>query len=82
MAAAFDTKAARVQNLNEGDGTPIHLTIPTPAPWVPLRILGLGKKPAELIQADVFLLTDRTPSIGRHVYLSCGKACARPRNFW
>ena len=25
-----------------GDGTPIMLTIPTDAPWVPLRILGLG----------------------------------------
>jgi len=63
MAAAFDSKAARQQSLNEGDGTPIHLTIPTPAPWVPLRILGLGKKAAELIEADVFLLTDRAPSM-------------------
>jgi len=63
MAASFDTKAAARQGLSEGDGTPIHLTIPTPAPWVPLRILGLGKKSAELIQADVFLLTDRAPAM-------------------
>ena len=26
-----------------GDGTPVHITIPTPNPWVPLRILCLGK---------------------------------------
>ena len=63
MAASFDSKAAQQRNLSEGDGTPIHLTIPTPAPWVPLRILGLGKKAAELIEADLFLLTDRAPSM-------------------
>jgi hypothetical protein len=63
MAASFNQKAAAKQRLSEGDGTPIHLTIPTPSPWVPLRILALGKKPAELIQADVFLLTDRAPSM-------------------
>lgn len=63
LAAAFDSKAAKAQGLDDGDGTPIHVTIPTPAPWVPLRILGLGKEAAELIQADVFLLTDRAPSM-------------------
>ena len=63
LAASFDQTAAKKQSLNEGDGTPIHLTIPTPAPWVPLRILALGKKPAEVVQADVFLLTDRAPSM-------------------
>ena len=63
MAASFDSVAAKQQNLSEGDGTPIHLTIPTPAPWVPLRILGLGKQAAELIEADLFLLTDRAPSM-------------------
>ena len=26
-----------------GDGTPVHITIPTANPWVPLRILALGK---------------------------------------
>jgi hypothetical protein len=63
LAARFDTKAAADQGLAEGDGTPIHVTIPTPSPWVPLRILGLGKKAQETIQADVFLLTERTPSM-------------------
>ena len=63
LAAAFDSKAAAQQGLAEGDGTPIHVTIPTPAPWVPLRILGLGKQATEFVEADVFLLTDREPSM-------------------
>ena len=46
-----------------GDGTPVHITIPTPNPWVPLRILGLGKQPDDLVQADVFLLTDDKPAM-------------------
>ena len=46
------TAAARGQSI--GDGTPIHVTIPTPNPWVPLRILGLGKADAERVEADVF----------------------------
>ncbi|MDQ3955323.1 MAG: hypothetical protein M3285_07230, partial [Actinomycetota bacterium] len=50
-------------DLETGDGTPVHVTIPTPNPWVPLRILGLGKAPSEQIDADVYLLTDREPAI-------------------
>ena len=46
-----------------GDGTPVHLTIPTANPWVPLRILGVGLKPAERVNADVFLLTDKRPAL-------------------
>jgi hypothetical protein len=30
---------------------------------VPLRILALGKDPDDVVQADVFLLTDQSPSI-------------------
>jgi hypothetical protein len=63
LAASFNPAAAAKQGLSEGDGTPIHLTIATPNPWVPLRILGLGKKPAEIVQADVFLLTDGAPAM-------------------
>ena len=36
--------------------------IPTPNPWVPLRILTLGRNQADLVQADVYLLTDREPA--------------------
>jgi hypothetical protein len=61
MAARFDADAARRRGQAIGDGTPVHLTIPTDNPWVPLRILGLGKSAAETVEADVFLLTDQKP---------------------
>jgi len=50
------------------DGTPVHVTIPTPNPWVPLRILDVGRQASERINADVFLLTDRRPALlpGEH----------------
>jgi hypothetical protein len=63
MAARFD--AARAQQLGQqsGDGTPIMLTIPTDTPWVPLRILALGLDRTRVVDADVFLLTDRRPTV-------------------
>jgi hypothetical protein len=61
MAARFDLEAAEEQDQQVGQGTPIHLTIPTDHPWVPLRILGLGRKAGEPIEADVFLLTEDAP---------------------
>ena len=63
MAAAFDADAAAARGQAIGDGTPVHLTIPTDNPWVPLRILGLGKAAGELVEADVYLLTDRKPAL-------------------
>src|SRR5687767_6173930 len=63
MAAAFDADAAAERGQAVGDGTPVHLTIPTDNPWVPLRILGLGKNAAETVQADVYLVTDERPAI-------------------
>ena len=61
MAAAFDADAAAARGQALGDGTPVHLTIRTDNPWVPLRILGLGKADGELVEADVYLLTDIKP---------------------
>ena len=63
MAARFD--AARAAELGQaaGDGTPIMLTIPTDAPWVPLRILSLGLDREQVVEADVFLLTDEQPAL-------------------
>jgi hypothetical protein len=61
MAAKFDIARAEERGQVSGDGTPIHLTIPTDNPWVPLRILALGRQPKEIIEADVFLLTDAKP---------------------
>ena len=63
MAAAFDADAAAARGQAVGDGTPVHLTIPTDNPWVPLRILGLGKADGELVEADVYLLTDEKPAM-------------------
>ncbi len=61
MAVRFDAEAARVRGRAKGDGIPVHLTIPTHDPWVPLRILGLGKQASETIEADVFVLTPNEP---------------------
>ena len=63
LAAKFDADAAAARGQNIGEGTPIHLSIPTDNPWVPLRILALGKQPQEQIQADVYLLTTKEPAI-------------------
>jgi hypothetical protein len=63
LAAVFDGEAAAARGQVIGDGTPVHLTIPTENPWVPLRILGLGKQADDFIQADVFLLTDEEPAL-------------------
>ena len=61
LAAVFDADAAAARGQAVGDGTPVHVTIPTDNPWVPLRILALGKTAAERVDADVYLLTDRPP---------------------
>jgi Uncharacterized protein conserved in bacteria (DUF2330) len=61
--AKFDSLAATKKGLVEGQGTVIHFTIPTPAPWVPLKILGLGKHESEIVDADLFILTDRRPDL-------------------
>jgi hypothetical protein len=63
LAAVFDGEAAAARGQAIGDGTPVHITIPTPNPWVPLRILALGKQPEDRVEADVFLLTDRKPAL-------------------
>ncbi len=63
LAAVFDADAAQERGQAVGDGTPVHITIPTDNPWVPLRILGLGKTGAERVEADVYLLTDDIPAM-------------------
>jgi hypothetical protein len=63
LAAVFDGQAAAERGQVIGDGTPVSITIPTDNPWVPLRILGLGKQADDFVQADVFLLTDKQPAL-------------------
>jgi hypothetical protein len=61
--AKFDNREAVKRGLAEGQGTVIHFTIPTKAPWIPLQILALGKTGTELVDADLFVLTDAAPSL-------------------
>jgi hypothetical protein len=63
MAVKFNAARAAAQGVLQGEGTPVDIVIPTPNPWVPLRILTLGLKPTQAAQADVYLLTDRAPAL-------------------
>jgi hypothetical protein len=63
LAAHFDASAATARHQVAGDGTPVQITIPTPNPWVPLHVLSLAKPATDVVQADVYLLTDRAPSL-------------------
>jgi len=63
MAARFDAERAQQDDFVEGDAIPVHIAIPTENPWVPIRILALDKPGSEIVQADVFLLTDQRPSL-------------------
>jgi hypothetical protein len=63
MAVRFDLGRAEEKDLRAGDGIPIQLTIPTDQPWVPLRILGLGRDEQEIVEADVFLLNESRPAL-------------------
>jgi hypothetical protein len=61
MAVRFNLARAEGKGLQAGDGIPVHVTIPTDRPWVPLRILGLGRGADETVEADVFLLNETKP---------------------
>lgn len=63
MAVNFNVARARAKGRTVGDSIPVHVVVPTKNPWVPLRILTLGLEPNEIVEADVFLLTDRRPAI-------------------
>jgi hypothetical protein len=63
LAVKYDASAAVARGLRSGDGIPVQLTIPVPEPWVPLRILATGKAATEVVNADVFLLTDTKPDL-------------------
>jgi hypothetical protein len=63
LATSFDPSRAERRGQRLGDGTPVHLTIPTTNAWVPLRILGLGLGGGDPVKADVYLLTDRKPAM-------------------
>src|SRR5260221_868691 len=56
LAAKYDTSAARVRGLLQGDGTPILITMRTEHIWVPLEVLAIE---GQQVQADLYLLTDQ-----------------------
>ena len=64
LAAVFDADAKpRRAARRSATGRRSTSPIPTDNPWVPLRILALGKTAAERVDADVYLLTDRRPAL-------------------
>ena len=73
MAVKFNAARAAAQGVLQGEGTPVDIVIPTPNPWVPLRILTLGLQPTQTVQADVYLLTDRAPALLPQAVRSNGK---------
>jgi uncharacterized protein DUF2330 len=70
--ARFNATEAARRDLSEGQGQVIHFTIPTSGPWIPLRILALGKSSVEVVDADLFLLTDRAPALLHSVWTMPG----------
>jgi Uncharacterized protein conserved in bacteria (DUF2330) len=63
LTATFDPSAEAARGLHLGDGTPVDIAIPLSNPWVPLHILSLAKDPDDIVQADVFMLSDRQPAL-------------------
>jgi hypothetical protein len=78
LAAKFDPAEAIKRGVRSGDSTPIQIAIPTPNPWVPLRILGMAMEDDPFVNADLFLLTPRKPALltGRGVNLKRSEAAS------
>jgi hypothetical protein len=66
--AKFNGVLAAKRGLVEGQGQTIHFTIPLKAPWIPLRILALGKVAPEIVDADLFVLTDKPPTLSPQIW--------------
>lgn len=58
MAARYDVRRAQLSGRFRGDGTPLLITMRTPALWVPLEVLANAD---DRVSADLFLLTDARP---------------------
>ncbi|HWD08310.1 MAG TPA: DUF2330 domain-containing protein [Actinomycetota bacterium] len=63
LAVKYNAAAVAAQHTAAGTVTSIALTIPVKEPWVPLAILTLGKQATQLIDADVYLMTDQQPAL-------------------
>jgi Uncharacterized protein conserved in bacteria (DUF2330) len=75
--AKFNALEASRRALTEGQGTTIHFTIPMSAPWIPLQILALGKGRAEIVDADLFVLTDHAPTLSPLIWTMPGMEIRR-----
>jgi Uncharacterized protein conserved in bacteria (DUF2330) len=60
--AKYDVAQASARGLVQGGGVVVQFTIPTKAPWMPMRILSFGKAPDQYVDAELFVLTDSRPS--------------------
>jgi hypothetical protein len=60
--AKYDVADATARGLVRGGGVVVQFTIPTKAPWMPMRILSFGKAPDQDVDAELFVLTDSRPS--------------------
>lgn len=65
-AVRYDLERAQDLARTAGDGTPVHFEMPLDAPWVPLKILTFDKPDAEIVEADIFLLTPERPRLLPH----------------
>ncbi len=62
-AVEFDAELAAGTGVVSGDGIPVQFEIPLDQPWVPLRILSVAKPGSEIVEADIYLLTDEEPTV-------------------
>jgi len=60
--AKYDVAEASARGLTRGQGVVVHFTIAAKAPWMPMRILAFGKTPTQVVDAELFVLTDDRPS--------------------
>lgn len=63
FALAKFEKTEAAKRFVEGQGVVIDFEIPLPGPWIPLRILALGKQKVEVVNAHLFLLTPEKPML-------------------
>lgn len=65
--AKYDASDALDRGLIQGQGVVIQFTVPTKAPWIPLRILAFGKSSSQVVDAELFVLTDDRPSFSPEI---------------
>lgn len=63
-AVKFDNERAAEQEIRSGDGIPVRFAFEDQdEAWIPVKVLGFDKGETDLVVADLFLMTDGTPTI-------------------